>query len=329
MRNSIFSAPIFAALPQRLLLWSQLGICCCLLNACITTPYTAGKPSEYYGVSQNPAPLPPEAQITRGEPYALLDGLGHYFFSLPEKLILWNWNMGRHSISTETEALLRSYMAENQLPEVKVRLNEYDPLDEWQRLFDNQAVGWGYRYTVGIILNLYYTIIPGRLIGGDHYNPFTNTINIYSDHPAVALHEAGHARDTAQTEWKGTYALLRILPIMPLFDEEVATSEALSYFHDRQLRINERDAYKVLYPAFGTYVGGEFARWVPGLWWLSAAAAIPGHIVGRMRADEVEVPRVEGQAELTREQELEASLKGSTDGQPPSGLAPAVAMRGL
>ena len=49
----------------------------------------------------------------------------------------------------------------------------------WRRLVANKSVGWGWRYTLGTTLWLGETVFPGRLIGGDHYNPFTNTVNRY------------------------------------------------------------------------------------------------------------------------------------------------------
>ena len=55
------------------------------------------------------------------------------------------------------------------------------------------------------IANMFYTAFPERIFaafpfigGGDHYNPYTNTINIYSDHRAIVLHEGGHAKDFAR-----------------------------------------------------------------------------------------------------------------------------------
>ena len=48
----------------------------------------------------------------------------------------------------------------NNLTEVKVRLNQYAPIAEFKRLVKNKSVGAGWRYTIGIIVNLFYTILP-------------------------------------------------------------------------------------------------------------------------------------------------------------------------
>jgi len=231
-----------------------------------------------------------EPQIERGKPKAVIDGAGHYVFSLPSKLILWNWRVNNHRISPESEDAMRRYLGENGLRNVKVRLNQYAPGGEYRRLFANKDVGWLARYTLGILSVTIYTIFPerlfGGLIGGDHYNPYTNTISVYSDHPAILLHEAGHAKDFAKIDSKGSYAAMGLVPFVPLHHEGAATGDAIGYYVDKDYRTEQKNAYKILYPAYGTYVGGEAARWFAGPITYAAGAigAIPGHIVGRIKA---------------------------------------------
>ena len=255
-----------------------------LLSGCMSLPYKVSGDR-----FPNSEPLPKEQQISRGEPYWFPDYAGRYFFSLPEKLVLWNWKMGSHDISEETENELKRYLAFNGLNDVRIRLNEYDPFDDFDRLSDNDSVGAGWRYTVGVLTVLLETIIPGRVFGGDHFNPYTNTIHLYSDLPVVALHEAGHAKDFAETKWKGTRAITRLLPLVALRDEYLASSDALSYtgsmICDEKLH---ESGYKLLYPAYGTYIGGQLSLFIPGASYLSYAMAIPGHIVGRIRAGDAD-----------------------------------------
>lgn len=254
------------------------------LIACTTTPYIYKNHRE----DQTPRiTAQNEKQIERGEPYKLIDGVGHYFFSLPSKLILWNWDVENHSISQETEEHLVKFLQENDLTDVKVRLNEYSPGGEFSRLFNNPGVGWGWRYTFGLLTVLGYTIFPGRVFGGDSYNPYTNTISLYSDHPAIALHEAGHALDFARTKYKGSRAFTRLFPIVPLYDESVATGDALGYYEDKKDYVHKGRGYKVLYPAWGTYIGGELVNIFPGRSLLGLAGVIPGHIIGRINASQL------------------------------------------
>ena len=144
-----------------------------------------------------------------------------------------------------------------------MRLNEYAPFGEWHRLVNNEGVGAGWRYSLGFLSWLFYTLLPGRIFGGDAYNPYTNTIYLYSDVPAVALHEGGHAKDIAVRNWKGSRAALYIVPFAPLFMEAVATNDALGYSLDTDPKLLE-SGYKMLYPAYGTYVGSEGLGAVPG-----------------------------------------------------------------
>jgi len=251
--------------------------------ACAATPYKYG--NNYFDTPKTLAAG--EKQIERGEEYVLIDGIRHYFFSLPAKLLLWNWKIDSYKIDEDNEKILAGYLAENNLTDVKIRINEYDPLGEFSRLFKNKKVGWGWRYTVGLLGCAFYTIFPGRVFGGDNYNPYTDTINVYSNHPSVLLHEAGHARDFAEIEHKGSWAFLSIIPGFNLHDEYEASSEALSYAVHNNNKDLEKKSYKILYPAFGTYVGGDSSVFLPSVRPFSILFAIPGHIIGRIRTGNV------------------------------------------
>ncbi len=172
---------------------TALACLCLLLQGCAQIPYTYSRINEPEGAILRPG----DTQVDRGRPVKFVDFIGHYIFSLPSKLILWNWKVENHKISPETERILNIYLADNQLSNVKVRLNQYAPGGEWRRLFKNRTVGAGWRYTIGFISVLFYTIFPGRVFGGDAYNPYTNTIYLYSDLPEIALHEGAHAKDFA------------------------------------------------------------------------------------------------------------------------------------
>lgn len=200
--------------------------------------------------------------IERGKPRPIIDGIG-WVIGIPGRLLLWDPRIDNHHISHHTEAVVAGYIAENDLHHVKVRLNQYAPLDDWRRLRRNKTVGWGYRYTLGVLSLAGETILPGRIFGGDHFNPFTSTVHIYSDVPAIGLHEAAHAKDFSRRDYPGTYALVYLLPIVPLWHERIATGDVIDYVQwteDEQLL---REAYRVLYPAYGTYVGGALGYVMP------------------------------------------------------------------
>lgn len=266
-----------------------LCLAACLPGAtagCATAPYRYGTVRE----DARPVALRSESgpQIVRGKPHAVLDGVG-WVFGIPSKITMWNSRMENHRISPETENAVSEYLASNDLDHVKVRLNQYDPCDDWRRLVANKSVGWGWKYSLGTLSWVGETLLPGRVFGGDHYNPFTETIHLYSDIPAVAVHEGGHAKDFATRYYKGTYAAGYLLPIAPLYYEAVATNDAVSYFRAEGRQADELEAYRVLYPAYGTYVGNAAGNLVAGGGFpIYVAGVIGGHITGRMQARQVE-----------------------------------------
>jgi hypothetical protein len=257
-----------------------------LLSGCVSPSYDYSSRA----ITENDLPLRnDEEQIERGRPIPIVDGIG-WIVGIPSKVMLLSTRVDNHFVSHGTEQSLQEYLDANKLDHVKVRLNQYAPLDEWRRLRGNKSVAPGWRYTLGTLATLGYTVLPGRILGGDNYNPFTNTINVYSDHPAIALHEAGHAKDFSRRTYKGTWAAAYLLPGVALRHEEIATSDALSYLASEGRTDEQQAAYKILYPAYGSNVAGQINNLVPspdGLI-VTAACVVPGHLIGRWKASQVE-----------------------------------------
>lgn len=230
-----------------------------------------------------------QPQIERGQPRRILDGIG-WVVGIPGKLTLWDRRVDNHRVSAATEETIGAYLAANELTAVKVRLNQYAPRDEWRRLRSNKAVAWGWRYSFGTFAWLGDTIFPGRVWGGDNYNPYTNTVNIYSDVPSLALHEGGHAKDFARRKYPGTYAAIyALVPVAPLWHEGIATRDALNYVHDHGTLAEEREAYVMLYPAYGTYLGNSIGGFIPGYGTAAyGIALVGGHIAGRAKASRIQ-----------------------------------------
>jgi len=226
-------------------------------------------------------------QIQRGKPRPIIDGIG-WVAGIPGKLMLWDRRVDNHRIGLDTEVALDEYLQANQLEGVRVRLNQYRPGEDWVRLVRNKSVGPGWRYTVGTLSVLGETVFPGRIFGGDHYNPFTNTIHIYSDIPAIALHEGAHAKDFARRKWKGTYGVAYLLPAVPLYHESVATADVFAYLEEQGDRDAQAAAARILYPAYGTYAGSAAGSVVPSyaspLYW---TGLLGGHVAGRREANRI------------------------------------------
>jgi hypothetical protein len=224
-----------------------------------------------------------EPQIEHGRPHKFIDGVG-WVFGIPEKIALWDRRASNHAVSSETEQKLTEYMAANGMESTKVRINQYDPGGEWRRLVDNKSVGAGWRYTFGALRTLGYTILPGRVfsgfVGGDSYNPYTDSIYVYSDIPTVAVEQGAQAKNVHWREHPGTYASIYSLPVLSLFPGKAAKSEVYEYValngtYDEQ--VAARDA---LYPKYGSEIGGQTAYLVPGssLVFTLAGAGV-GHVV--------------------------------------------------
>ena len=255
-----------------------------LQTGCANLPYRY----EQINPGAKAVPLPRgEEQISRSDPHGFLDKSDWFWpGSLFSKLILWNASVDSHQISEDTESSVRVYLVANNLTDVKVRLNSCNVPGELKRTLRNKSVGAGWRYTFGMLAWIQYTILPGRFFGGDNYNPYSNTINLSSDSPAIALHEAGHAKDFARRKHKGTYAFAYMLPFFNLYPEAVATRDALGYLRTNETLEDQKEGYNTLYPAYGTYLGSNVGNWLTFPWDYAAMAAgvIPGHIVGRIRS---------------------------------------------
>ena len=255
------------------------------LSGCATVPYRHGV---HFIDPRLPAePLAPEEQIVRGRPNRVLDASDWIWpGSWLGKLLLWDRRVDNHNIGHETEAVMRRYLDANHLGHVKVRLNAYHVRDEWRRLRANQSVGAGWRYTLGVIGWLQYTIMPGRFFGGDHYNPYSNTISLYSDIPAVAVHEGGHAKDFANRKWKGTYAAAYIIPFVNLYHEAIASNDALGYLRAEESAELQYEGYRIMHPAYGTYIGSNFGLLFPAYELpITLGTVGASHLTGRVRSN--------------------------------------------
>ncbi len=227
-----------------------------------------------------------DAQIKTGIRFIPLDWLGN-LTGVVNKIIIFNWRVNRHRITEDTREAVRAYLnAHPELGDINVQLNRWAPVDAMKRLFTNQRVGWPYRFTIGFFSTLIYDVVwPQRLMGADRYNPFTHEVYLYSDLPSIALHELGHAKDFAWRRHKGSYAMSRLVPFVDLYQEYKATGEAISFAQKTGHLEQELECYKVLYPAYGTYVGGYFFGFG------SVAGALFGHIIGRAEAHHVSQSR--------------------------------------
>lgn len=227
-----------------------------------------------------------ENPIEIGRPHRLLDGAG-WVIGIPSKLLLWDRRIDRHRITEPTILAATDYMQANELAHVKVRLNQYAPLKDFGRLRKNTSVACPYRYTLGLLSVGGEAIFPGRLFGGDHYNPFTQTVHVYSDVPAIALHELAHAKDFSRRTYPGTYGVLYLW--MPLYHETIASRDVMDFLYSGGDREGIIEANRILYPAYGTYIGSSLGGFIPAASVpIYCASVLGGHLNGRMLSRDVD-----------------------------------------
>jgi hypothetical protein len=269
---------------------ARRALCAALTSACLSgTPPHVYEPTEPVHLERQRPLAGAQPQLEIGRPLPLLDWLNHFAISLPAKLVLLNPRLQDHRLPDAERRAMERYLDLNHMTSVKVRHNRYAPLDEALRLWRNQEVGSLYRASFGVLEWLRYTLLPDRLFGGtlllpagDHYNPFTNTVNVFSSDLAVLLHELGHAKDFQRRAYKGSWALARGLPGVPLLQEANASIDAVRFLGCIGDERGELDAYGTLLPAYGTYVAsGSLLLFLP--------MVIGGHVAGaskrRARSD--------------------------------------------
>ena len=219
--------------------------------------------------------------ITRGRPWPFLDALAR-FMALGNKLLFLNARFEDHEVPAPVEAAIADFAAHHELHGLHVRLNEYAPLDDLRRLFFSGRVNILLRLFLGLPMWLALALVPGRIFGGDHYNPFTDTVNLYTGHPAVALHELGHALDFRRRSLPGLYALTRYIPGVALYQEYLASKYAIDFMRERGMHDDELRAWRLLFPAYSTYVFGALVELFPSV--VTKGLLLPaigiGHLLG-------------------------------------------------
>jgi predicted Zn finger-like uncharacterized protein len=222
--------------------------------------------------------------IVRGNPIEVVDQLGN-IASFSSKLLLLSSKIDNHAISSDVERRIIEFIMHHELYDIKVRLNQFAPDGEIMRIVSNNKMHSLMRFLFGIIYIPAYLLNPGRLFGGDYYNPASNTVNIFSNHVAIALHELGHALDFRNRKYPGLYQAFRFIPFAALYQEWKASYYAIMFLRGKKYFEDEIEAYKILYPAYSTYVFGAVYELVPSLLgWFFLPFIIIGHVIGRCHA---------------------------------------------
>ena len=228
-----------------------LFVCTLSGTGCATTPYHYG---QFLSIGRQDSPTS-KVEIVYGRTHTGLDRLA-WVVGLPSRILPLHASVNNHSLSDESAEKLTKYLEDNELTDVYVRVNQYDPAGEWQRLRGNKRIAPGWRYSVGAMGLIVYAILPGRVFGGDLYNPYTNSLYINSDVPAVVLAEAAYAKDIHARQLPGAYATINEIPLLSLWRHVNAVNDVLSYARTQEDWGLERETYRVVYPQMGVHAAG-------------------------------------------------------------------------
>lgn len=171
--------------------------------------------------------------------------------NLPTKALFLSTKIGSYP-KQETQNYVKEYLRNSKLEDTTVRIGHSRILKDVLRLFSDKKLKKTSllgRILLGIPTTLYGGLIA-KLTRADHYNPFTKTAVIYSDVPAIAMHELGHAKDYQEKNSPTLYSLARVFAPVMLYQEYVASRKAY-----KNLKENEKwQSYRYLMPAFSTYI---------------------------------------------------------------------------
>jgi hypothetical protein len=259
-----------------------------MLAGCARGPY---RYSQFHEAAAKPEPG--AIKLIFGEPRPKLDRMAKVM-GTPARIMHLNRKVNSHEVSPETTTALVNYLCQNDLADVAVHINCYEPSEQWRLLHENKRISPGWRYTLGSLSVIRYTILPGRVFGGDRYNPFTNTLNLHSDVPALVLREAAYAKDVHGRKLPGSYVAVNQLPIVGLWHDVRSVNDVLAYAEEHENWELEKQAYHVLFPRVGSDAANSGAMMLP-VWWegaaLGAGGALAGHATGRTIAARREMLR--------------------------------------
>lgn len=250
---------------------------------CVSVPYQFGRFQDSPGTDK-----PQQVVFEHGKPHKILDRMA-WVVGLPSRILPFHPKVNSHSMSAETAEKLEAYLTENDLTDVLVRVNQYDPVGEWRRLRRNHRIAPGWKYSFGTASMIGYTLLPGRVFGGDVYNPFTNSLYVNSDVAAMLIAEAAYAKDIHSREHPGTYAAVNELPVLTLWRYTLAVNETVGYARHQDDWELERETYRTVYPLMGIQAalgGHTAASWITALPGVTVpitmvGGAIVGHTVGQ------------------------------------------------
>lgn len=222
-----------------------------LLSGCAQTPYRYGRfttpPLGENTLDQGPI------SVARGTPHKRLDRIRN-LVEWPSRFFMKTPKRDSYAPLPNTEESVLRYLDENDLRDVYVDFNYYDPAERWRRLRDNQRIAPGWKYTAGTLVWLGYTILPGRAWGYDSYDPFSNSVQVNSDQQPFALAEAAYAKDVHARNMPGAYSALTSVVGFSAWRRAIGVNDVVGYAREQRNWELEKDSIQQLYPLLGAEI---------------------------------------------------------------------------
>jgi hypothetical protein len=239
-----------------------------------------------------------------GKPNWCLDGM-QKIVELPSRVMLGGRLKADRLPSEETREVLTDYLQENDLADIPVLVNDYDPLGQWQRLRENNQVSPGWKYTAGVVGLVNYTLFPGRVFARDTYSPFTNTLHVNTGRLSDSLHAAAYAKDIRTRKTPGTYAVANSLPGFALWKTTIAVHDVVAYAQAKDSWQLESGVYRDQYPQVAVKTMAPVGLFMTPVG--NVALAVSGGAVGYAVGRTVEQQRI---AERDAVKDAEEGLSG-------------------
>ena len=299
----------------RFFLASSIICSLCLAVGCVSPEYR-------YGIGQATpvagSSSPDAFAITRGGTMPKLDRF-ESALDTPRRYI--RSLAGRPEISEEQRQqqleqsidIATEYLAANEIEDVLIDVDVYSPQMQWDRLVNNQQIAPAWKYTGGVANWLRYTLLPHRVFNRNDYDPFTNTLSLCSDKPLQGLFESALAKEYRKHELDigvGSYAMLQMVPFVPLVHSSKASNDVLTYSEYHLAPELDKQLYPVVWTRIGSTAVSETVSVVPGNSFLVSgllrlSGAFAGRLAGKAIADQ-KYQRL-GLAEKSRETSVKPS----------------------
>lgn len=221
----------------------------------------------------------PQLDMLEDRLYAPID-------ALRARLSRSNWT--RQTLAEQREIAASQaifYLSQNDLSDVHIAWREYDPSDQWRRLWDNQDIHPIWKYTDGSMRIIASTILPERVFRLDRYNPHTKTLYLNSADASRAVYAAATAKDFLGHPWPGLYAVSRYVPIVPAYQHGRIAQDAITYAQNQDNWELERRMYPTAYSRVGGSLLSEVYGIAPGTsgmpFFIGPVMSLTGRLIGR------------------------------------------------